>query len=279
MSVSGGIKVFDKSVCIGSDGATIVASSGDASSERAIDKNPITNWRSVGSVDSTTETITITFPQTETIDRILLVKHNWKAYTVKYNLLGVYTHFASVVGINGTSSSNITETTYARDTSYYEFTPVTTNSIQITVTSTQTANEEKYISRIIATRELGTFQGYPTISSLTHNRNQRVNKMLSGKFSIQKSEESSDFLLSFKDYPASYTTDLDLLFELYEKEENFLVWLCGGRTGSQYFRYQQRGFRLEDVYEMQIDKPIDVSYSDNVYINAINARVSLVEAV
>jgi len=277
--ISGGIKFFSKSKCLYADGATISATSGNAAAPRAIDKNPVTHWRSVGSVDSTTETIIITFDGSQTIDRVFLIDHNWKQYTVKYSLVGVYTHFTNVVSLNGVTQTNISETTYDQDTSYYEFTEVTTDSIEITVTKTQVSDEEKYISRIVATSELGTLQGYPGVTSMTQSRNTRVNKMLSGKDSVQKSEESVDFQLLFKDYPASYSGDLDLMSELFEMEENFLIWLCGGRYGSDYFRYPIRGFRLQDLYEMQIDKDFDISYSDNVYINQINQKISFTEAV
>jgi len=277
--ITGGIKFFEKSKCLFVDGATITATSGDASASRALDKNSVTHWRSVGASDGVTETLIITFDGTESIDRILLTDHNWKTYTVKYLSSGIYVNFANVVTLNGATQSNISETTYALNSSYYEFTQVTTTSLEITVTNTQTVDAEKYISRIVATSELGTLTGYPGVASMTQSRNTRVNKMLSGKDSVQKSEESVDFQLVFKDYPASFQSDLDLMVTLFEREDNFLVWLCGGRYGSDYFRYAIRGFRLQDLYEMQIDKDFDISYSDNVYINQINQKISFTEAV
>jgi hypothetical protein len=278
MAISGGIKFFERSQNLYAEGATIVASSGDASSARAMDRNPITYWRSVSSSDLTTETLTITFSESITIDRLLLIDHNWKAFNVKYDVAGTYTHFAGVTGISG-SKTNITETTFAYDTAYYEFTPVTTTSIQISITSTQVANAEKYISQIIATVELGTLQGFPSITNLTLDRNARVKEMLSGRTLTLKSEQSFEVSLDFRNYPARLSDDIDLIQSLYDREENFLIWLCGGRQGSTYFKHTIPGFRLKDIYQVQTATPFRPSYSDNIYTAQVNFAMKFTEEV
>jgi hypothetical protein len=278
MAILGGIKFFSRSQNLASDGATILASSGDASSIRSIDRNPITYWRSVSSNDLTTETITVTFSESKTIDRLLLVDHNWKAFNVKYFSLGSYVHFSSVFGLDG-SQSNITETTFADNTAYYEFASVATTSIQITITSTQVANAEKYISQIISTLELGTLQGYPRIANLSLDRNARVKEMLSGRTLTLKSEQSFEVTLEFKDYPARLSSDIDLMQSLYEIEENFIIWLCGGRRTSTYFKKILPGFRLKDVFQVQTSTPFKPSYSDNIYTSQVNFVMKFTEEV
>lgn len=280
MAISGGIKLFDQSYCLLKDGASIDTSTGDPSANYALDRNPFTYWRSVDSDDTITETLEINFPTSKTIDRIFLVDHNFKDFNIKYDLSGAWTHFASVVGING-SLSNITETVFADDTAYYEFTPVTTTKIQINVLKTQVADAEKYISQIIATEELGTLQGYPEITDIDVDRNDRVQKTISGRYVVQKSEESVGFGLNFKDYPvrAPYHPDLDLMMDIFDREDPFMVWLCGGRRGTNYFRYTLRGFRLRDIYTMQVTKPFKLSYSNNIYINQANMKVVFEESI
>jgi len=278
MAISGGIKFFDKSRCLLKDGASITASSGVASEDYAIDQNVETFWRSSGSNDSTAETLTVVFDSRE-ISRILILNHNFKNFNIKYDVSGVWTAFSSVVGING-SLSGITETTFADNSSYYEFTPVTTTQIQITINTTQVVNAEKYISQIIVTSEIGTLQGYPIVGSVDMGRNLRSVKTLSGFFSIQKSLEVPSFDLNFKEYPASstYNVDFDVVMSLHDREDAFLVWLCGGRRGSTYFKYTLRGWRLQDVFQMQVSKPLKLSYSDNVYKAPISTKLEL-EAV
>jgi len=278
MAITGQMKVFKRSKCLLNDGATVTASSGGASGDFIIDRNPITYWRSVGSTDAATETVEIVFTAAQTLDRIFLMDHNFKSFTIKYDVAGVYTHFAGVTGLDG-AMANITETVYARDTSYYEFTPVTTTKIQISVTTTQVVNAQKYCSQIIATEEMGTLLGYPQIKGLELNRDLQSQKMLSGRTLTQKSDETVKFSLDFKDYPNSMGADFDLMFRIHDLETSVLTWLCGGRFGSDYFRYQMRGYRLRDVYPVQMSTAPKPIYSDNVYVNGLNMSCSFVEAV
>lgn len=278
MAITGGVKFFTRNKNLSQDGATATASTGDVIVDRALDKNPLTKWRSVGSSDSVTETITISFPEDTTIDRIVLQDHNWKEFTVQYDNGGMFVDFSNVIGLDG-SLGSISETAFADDTAYYEFDSVTTPRIQITVTKTQTADEDKFISQVISCEELGTLQGFPLIRSLRPSRNLRKKKVLSGKSLIQKSEESTRFRLDFKNFGDTFSADLDLMFTLFEREDNFLTWLCGGKRGTSSFKYTLRGFRLRDIYEMQLDADFPLSYRSNVYVNPVNLRASLIEAV
>lgn len=277
--ISGGVKFFERPVSIFADGnTTISASSGNSGANRMLDQNRVTYWRSVGSDDTTTETITITFISQVTFSRLFLVDHNFKSYNVKYYNGASYVHFASVVGIDG-SMSNITETTFADDTAYYEFTPVTTGSIQIQVTTTQVADEEKYLNLLVCTTELGTLQGYPDIKGLSFARNEKSKKMLSGKQLTLKSQETFKCALQFRNYPGSLSADVDLMFELFDIETTFLIWVCGGRRGASYFKKQLRGWRLRDLFTVQTIGQIDPDYRDNVYLNPVNFTINFVESV
>jgi hypothetical protein len=278
MALTGGISFFNRSMCLAADGTTVIASSGDASSSRALDRNPFTYWRTSGSNDTLTETLTVNFTEDKTFNRIFLIDHNFKNFTVEYDVAGVWTDFASVSGING-ALANITETNYALDTSYYEFTEVTTGAIRVSIDTTQTANAEKYLNQLIVTSELGTLEGYPEISSVELSRNLRVQKMLSGRVLTQKSDEYFQAELRFRNYPASLSDDIDLAFRLHDLEDNFLVWICGGRQGSTYFRKQMRGYRLKDVIPVQLVKAIEPTYSNSVYVNTVNFNIALQEDV
>lgn len=276
--ISGGIKFFSRSQCLFQDGTTINASTGQPSADRCIDRNPITYWRSVGSNDTITEEIEIVFPSDQTINRIFLTDHNFKSYNIKYFSGGMYTDFTSVVGLGG-SLSNITETMYARDTSYYEFASVTTSKIKIEVMTTQTANQEKYLNQCVACTEIITLSGHPELSGVELNRQLRTEKMLSGRALVLKSDEVFKVQLDFANYPASLSSDIDAMFTLHDTEQTFLVWLCGGKSNSPYFSKQMRGYRLRDLIPVQIVAPIKPQYSNNVFVNSVNFSISLQEAV
>ena len=269
MAISGGIKFFKKNE---SANGTVSATSGDGSSKFILDLDVDTYWTSVGSSDSETETLTISFNGSKTIDRILLLDHNFKSFNVKYYNGVTYVAFANVIGIGGTSLSGITETTFSQDSSYYEFDSVTTEAIQISVTTTQTTDAEKYLSQAIATSEYGTFVGYPQISSIDLSRNSRMKKTLSGRYSVQKSQQTLGYNIKFKNYPSSsvYNVDIDLALTLFETEEPFLIYPCGGRYESKHFNYQLPGFRLKDCILSQIKKGYKLKYVKNIYTNSID---------
>jgi len=278
MAISGGIKFFKKSKIL--DATVVSNTSGDATAENLLDSNKETFWRSVGSDDTTTEEIVITFAEAKTIDRLFLVDFNGLDFNVQYDS-GGYTHFANVTDLDG-SQTNITRTDYAKDTYYAEFDSVSTTMIRIQILKTQTVDDEKYINQVVVTEELSTLVGYPMVKSIKIDRQLRSKKTLSGKYSIQKSLESFGYRLSFKDYPSSstYNVDIDAVLALHDNEDPFIVWLCGGRYLAKHFNYVLRGFRLKDVVQMQVNKTYDLSYTNNTYNNPLNiSAVDLVEHI
>ncbi len=269
MSITGGIKFFNKNKI---DDGSIVASSGTSSGKFILDLDVDTYWTSLGSSDGVSETITITTSKSQTIDRILLLDHNFKTYNVKYYDGSSYVDFANVIKIGGATLSTINETSYDQDSSYYEFTQVSTTSIKITVSHTQVPNQEKYLNQSIASSELGTFVGYPEINSITMDRNSRVKKTLGGRFSVQKGNKTFGFDVRFKNYPTSdvYNVDIDLALTLFETEDPFIVYACGGRYESQHFKKAIPGFRLKDAFLVQINKAYKLKYLKNIYVNPVD---------
>jgi hypothetical protein len=264
MAITGGVKFFGDNVALYEAGGYVVASTGQVVALNIIDKLSYTSWRSVGSNDSTTETLTVTFGSS-TITRLLLLDFNWKNYTVQYWNGTTWVNFTSVVGLDG-SKSAISETAFADNSAYYEFASVTTTQIKITVNTTQTANAEKYLATLMLTTELGTFAGFPKIEAPTFSRNPRTNQMLSGRKKIVKQPSVFAVTVTFENYPVlGYGADSDLVFSLFDREAAFYIWLCGGRRGTNYFSYDVPGWRLKDVFRVQTDTDITSEWSDNMY--------------
>lgn len=278
MSVTGRIKFFSRSQCLMQDGTTIVASTGQGAAERCLDRNPVTYWRSVGSLDATTEELEIEFTEAKTFDRIFLLDHNWKEYNVQYWDGAAYQDFTGVIGLSG-AQADVSETVYARDTSYYEFDEVTSEKIRIQVTKTHVVDAQKYISQVVVCSELGTLLGHPEIKDTELSRNLRTEKMLSGRMLTIKSDEFFKVSLDFKDYPASLGADVDLIFSLHDSEETFQIWICGGREGTPYFKKQMRGYRLRDLITVQLIDELKPIYSKNVFNNQVNFSAKFQESV
>lgn len=277
MTINGGIKFFDLNKADSKTGSEAVASSGDPSADFILDRNQYTVWRSVGSDDTTAETLEITLDAAETFSRLFLIRHNFKQFTAQYWDSG-WADFSNIIGVNGATSSVISETVYAANSAYYEFDEVTTDRILITATKTQIADEEKFLNSFVASTELGTLAGFPTVRDATKDRKSRKSTLLNGRTFITKSIEVFRASIDFKNYPPGLDADLDLLLNLFDRDANFFVWLCGGRNGEPYFKYQLRGFGLEDLILVQIVNSFKDKYTKNIYTSMVNMKLKLEEA-
>lgn len=277
MTISGGIKFFERNTALFSNGTSATASTNPGSANNILTNRQLTYWQSSGSDDLTTETITITYNKTVTIDRILLNRINFKQFTIQYDFSGAWTDFTNVVGLDGALGGGISETAFADETAYYEVDSISTTGIQITATTTQTADQEKIIYNLFTTAELGTLESYPNITGLQFNRNSKKSKVLSGLENIQKGYDVGSFALNFKSHPSQ--SDMNLINTLYDEENSILVWLCGGRRGSTYFRFDLKGFRLRDIFNMQVDGSITPNYPNSVYVNAPNNSIKFVPSI
>lgn len=275
--ISGGIKFFEPNMALSKDGATAAASTGTLTEDNVLDRNPLTVWRSVGSDDLTTETLTITFAAAVTFNRLFLLNHNFKEFDIQYDDSG-WTDFANVISLDdSTPGTGIAETTWNKSSSYYEFDSVTTDQVRIRIDTTQTVDAEKFLAEFVATLELGTLSGYPKVSPVRVSRNARVSTLLTGRYSVRKSIQTFAVNLDLDPYPSAYGDDLSLLMSLTDRDDDFLVWLCGGRYGTTYFRTTLRGFRLADLLLMQIGEDFENEYNNNIYVGPIRTAFSLIE--
>lgn len=258
MPITGTIKFFEQSSSLSKKNGQAVATSGTTSADLMLNMNRSVRWDSVGSDDATTETVTITFPARK-IDRLFLLNHNLKDFSITYGSTPV--SFSNVVGIDGVLTG-IVETDFNQDTSYYEFDAVTTDQINITANTTQIADQEKFITSFLTTNEIGTLEGYPKVNSKLDNQERR-SKVLTGRFITQKSFEIFNATLNLEN---TSQNDIDIFEFLYDSQEPFLIWLCGGHYGKQNFSVKFKNWRLKDVYQVQTSGSIKTNFRSNVYI-------------
>lgn len=277
MAITGAIKFFTQSYSLFSRGATAVASSGVAAQDYILSMRKEFRWESVGSNDATTETIVVTLPNPQTINRIFLVGHNLKDFDVTYD--AIPTNFTNVVGLDGPVVGGIIETVFDKDTAYYEFDPVTTDTFTITMNTTQIPNEEKFLTIFVATEELATLNGFPEIRPTVDN-NERTTEVLSGRKLVQKWFQITGYKLRYDTYSNPY--DNEVFFQLYSRYKPFLVWVCGGLfdDGVQcIYSYQQAGYRLEDLIQVQTIGPFSWDYYKSITKLGIRSELTLVECV
>lgn len=269
MSMTGGFSFFDINAAALFDGATIAASSNQADAKYTLSGEKAYRWKSVGSDDTTQEILTITLPSTVTFNRLFLVQHNFKAFTIKY---GASLDFSNVRGLNG-DTATISETDFSYDTAYYEFDAVTTDTIIITIDTTQITDAEKFLMWFITTTELGTFEGYPEKPNIKPDRAIVRQKNAAKGQRIIKHKERTSLNINMKHYP--FQADIDLMSDLQDREDAFLVWPHGGKP--EQFRMTLRGYRTQDIYLMQIASPMATGFFKNTYCRAAELKVKLEE--
>lgn len=281
MTISGGIKFFDKIKNLATNGATATASpSGNASAPFILDRRRVTLWRSSGSNDATTETITVTLPSSTTFNRLFIVGHNWKDFVIQYDVAAVWTDFAAVVGLDGTPPGpGIKETAFADDTAYYEFTQISTTKIRLQANKTLVVNDEKFLGALILTNEIGTMVGFPLLK-VDIRRGKVTTEMGSGRVNVDETVETRHFELRMETYPSSttYQPDVSLAFTLNELNLPFLIWPCGGKRGTAAFNHTLRGFRLQDVEQVKITNEIEATYTQSIYTGGANLSLQMSEA-
>lgn len=275
--MTGGIKFFNQNYALFKFGGRASATSNDSGAKSMLDISRYTQWESIGSNDLTLETITIDLNEAKTIDSLFLVDFNFKAFTILYDDgAGGFIPFTGVEGVNGIASSGIVETDYSFGTAFYQFDAVTTGTIKIFVNETQIANEQKYVTQFIATNSIGTFQGFPRVKP-DSSRNERKAYALSGRANVQKSFETTRFSLKFKTHP--YENDIAIMDEVFDREEPFLIYPCGGRTGTDYFKMEQRNWRLQDIYNVQLIGRLKNEWEKGVYLLGANKTIKFEEHI
>ena len=170
----------------------------------------------------------------------------------------------------------VTATGIDVSTSYFSFDSTTAVRVIFKVLETQIADQQKTLKSFIITEELGTFVSYPAITT-NFTRNTRAFQMLGNKSRVIKGPIAFGGSLSFSTYPGQ--ADADLINTLLGTDDNFLIWLCGGVSGSSYFRYTIKGFNVDDIYLCQISTDLSMSYTNNVYLSGYNAMLRFVETV
>lgn len=228
-------------------------------------RNNRSAWRTTDSTDAGTTTLTIDFIDTENISRLLFLKNNWKAFTVKYWNGISYVDFSTV----------ISETVSTAENNYYEFTAVDTSKIQVIITGTQVADEDKELYQFIATEEEGTLEAFPEITNPRHVSLRQRTTMLSGKTNIV--ESIGRFSCGLKVPYWKSDNDLTLVEKLYFGRLPMLVWLCGG--DETQFSSIRRGYRLEDIFLVRPVNDYSPKWFSGVYTTGLEIEIRLDEVV
>lgn len=264
--MSGQIMFFKKSIAdLANTDVVLTASEGDDFADFVRNRNNFSAWLTTGSTDASNTTFEIDFIDAKPISDILLLKHNFKAYTIQYWDGSTYQNF----------SPSISETTNTAESNYYRFTQVSSSKVKLTITGTQTANAEKFLYQFIVTSRLGQLNAWPIISDPLASRNKKKNQTLSGKMSIAENVGFFSCKLGVK--ILTNETDLVLIETLFGTTEGFLVWI-NGNSDSQ-FRSLRQGYRKEDLFLMKCSNEWSPEYYKGLYQSGIVIDMKLEEVI
>lgn len=224
-------------------------------------------WATSGTLDANNTTIEVNFVNSVDLECIRLVKHNFKSYEIQYWNGASYVNFPT----------DIDETTNTLETTFHEFTLVTTTKIKLTIRGTFVPDEDKVLFQFIATDKVenGWLEGWPEIKSTTISRQKVRTKLISGKESIKEQIGFIAFKLTLKLY--SNSNDLRLFQRLYTLNEGFLVWLSGG--DSDQFSFPAIGYRKEDVFLVKTSDEYQPEFYKSIYSSGLVVNMDFQEVV
>ncbi len=237
-----------------STGSTIV----DFMRNRSLDSA----WITTDSTDAAGTQIDVSLGDARDISDILILGHNLKSFTLST--------------FNGvTYDQQFTTTTETEDVTYIQFTEVSTTAIRIVVNGTQTADDDKFIKRLIVTKLFGQFNGFPKIQSPTNSTNKKTTKMLSGKISLTEGVGSFQCKLNVENF--FDTADLQLIENVFLARNGVEVWLSGG--DEDQFTLALKGYRRLDVYRMRPKNEYKPEWAKGIYVLGTKQTLDLVEVV
>lgn len=250
-------------------GITVTDLVADSSGQDIVDfvrnRNNVSAWLTTGSTDAANTQLDVEFGVGRDLNRIILVKHNWKAFTIQYWDGATYQNFSTPIN----ESANDDEVTE------FAFNTVETDRIRIIITGAQVVDADKELYQLICTESMGQLQGWPVIKAPTHDTNKKTTKMLSGK--VHVIESVGGFSLSLTVTQWRSIADLTLVEDLYFSEEAFIMWPCGGDE-DQFF-FAARGYRLEDFFVCRCTDNYVPELVKGIYQNGQKMDIQLAEAI
>lgn len=230
------------------------------------DRKNNTGWFTFGSNDAANTQIDVDMVDAKNIDHIILIKHNFAAYTIQYWNGAAYTDFSTAINVSGNTA----------ETTEHTFDSVNTTKIRLIITGTIVANADKKCRQFIVTEKIGAgqFEGWPIVKP-TLSLNRRVNFTPSGKAYVVESAQSYQVDLSVLSWKSD--TDLTIVEEMFFNNSAFLVWPCGGDESQ--FSTVRRGYRLEDIFLMKCVNEWKPEYYKGNYFMGIKANIKLVEVI
>lgn len=162
--------------------------------------------------DATTVSMRVRFPQTTTVDRIALVGHNLKSFTIFYD--GVTANTFNLTATSNTSTSDYVSN--SSTSNFFQVTPVACTSVSIDMKSTITPNDNKALGYLVVSESMSNFDNRVP-SAQNYNAvidpQNVVHRLSDGGTRIQTLEDKWRASLSFDFLSASTRDNLKVIYD------------------------------------------------------------------
>lgn len=228
-------------------------------------RNNDSGWITTGSTDAANTQIDVDMSSARAIDRIIIVEHNLKSFTIQYWDGASFVDF----------STAINETTNDESTSEFIFDEVETDQIRIIISATQEVDDQKIIRQLLICKSIGQLEGFPQVRRPTYSLEKSTTKMLSGKFNISRQRGNFSCQLSVASY--SIESDLDILESIYFSINGVLVWI--NANDDEQFKRPHISFRKQDIFLMAPRDEWQPEHYKNCYSLGMKFSMNLVEVI
>ena len=232
-------------------------------------RNNASAWLTTGSTDAANTTLLCEFGVGRDITDIILVKHNWKSYTIKY--------WDALALDWADFSTPIAPTNDQETTTQHQFDRVETDKIQIIITGTRVADDDKELYQLIVSEKIenGFLEGWPVIRNPIHDKKKKVTDMLSGKISLLENVGAFQADLEVAQWKSA--NDIALVENIYFRREGVLMWLCGG--DEDQFHYAAMGYRKEDIYFVRPINNFEPEMVKGIYTAGFKIQMKFKESI
>lgn len=228
-------------------------------------RNNRSGWGTVGSNDAANTEQLWELSDEVSIDTLILIGHNFGSYTIQYWNGSTYVDFSTAVSVSGNT----------QDTTFHYFDAVTTTKIKIIITGTIDADTDKVMKQFIATEKIGQLGSGFKIVNPRSGQERRQIRLLSGRSKITRNIGA--FSVRLEKNNVVDQGDVLLFERCLNEVSGFLVWLCGGER--QQFRVDAMGYRLEDIYLMDMKNEWEPEFDNGGYQRGLNLKIELVEVI
>lgn len=243
----------------------IASDTGESFVDFIRNRNNFSGWMTTDSTDAANTQMDIDMTDEKSIDRIILVDHNWDSYTIQYWNGATFVDFSTAINVSGSTDS----------VTVHSFNSVNTSEIRIIITAAQVTDADKRLAQLIITEELGQLNQEPNIQRPQFNKRRRTNLTISGKAQVIRNQGGFSFRMRHKNQVDD--ADLTLIETLYDKAEGFIVWLNAGNDAQ--FATSREGWRAQDFFLMKIESEYEPEWAEGRYLHGIKIEADFVEII